>query len=360
MKRNSNCKVSKVVAAVKAAQAVASSPDTLFGHEREVLRLRSDKADATAKLSVAIQQIESLEKRVELLAGLKTQPKQKRVKSKPTRRKTGEATAILVLSDWHVEEPVYSAVVNGLNEFNLEIAEKRIAQTFEKALMLLEDARHLTTVNDMVVAVLGDLISGAIHEELLEANLLAPLPATMFAAEHLEQGLRMLLKHGKLDSILVPTANGNHGRTTARRRIATSADNSFEYNLYLHLAQRFANEPKIRWQIGQGYHNWVEVQGHQIRMHHGDAVRFFGGVGGLTIPMNKCVAQWNKSRRADFDVIGHHHSFKWDWNWLCNGSLIGYGAYSLEIKAEFQPPLQTFMVVDRQRGITRCLPIFCE
>ncbi len=336
-----------------------TDPHVLLGHDREVLRHKSAKAETEAKLKAAIAQIVNLEHRNNLLTELATRPA---LKAPPRQKRTkhGEATAVLVLSDWHVEEPVYPETVNGLNEFNLEVAAKRIQQTFSKALVLLEDARHLTTISEMVVAVLGDLISGFIHDELQEGNLLAPLPATMFAAEQLESGLRVLLEHGQLDKIVIPTAYGNHGRTTPKRRISTGADNSFEHNLYLHLARRFGSEPRIEWRIGDGYHNWLDIQGYRVRFHHGDAVRFWGGVGGLTIPANKAIAQWNKSQRADFDVFGHHHQFKWDWNWLCNGSLIGYGAYSLEIKAEYQPPLQSFFVVDKGRGVTRALPIFCE
>src|SRR5690606_29900498 len=66
--------------------------------------------------------------------------------AKPKRLKASDGTAIIVLSDWHVEETVEPETVNGVNAFNLEIAEKRIAQTFEKALLLLEDARHLTDI----------------------------------------------------------------------------------------------------------------------------------------------------------------------------------------------------------------------
>ncbi len=331
--------------------------DRLFADlQRAKERVAQKQLDAAYK--AALVRIEELEGTVGLLTALGERPPQKPDKA-PTRQRHA-ASAILVLSDWHVEEEVKPASVGGLNEYNLQIAEKRAMQAFEKCLLLLEDARQLATIEELVVGLLGDFISGRIHEELLETTQLAPLEATMFAADLIERGLKTLLKHSGVKQIRIPTSNGNHGRTTHKMRHATSAQNSYEYFMYKSLARRFSDEPRLTWHIGNGYHNLQEIQGRTFRFHHGDSVRYQGGIGGLSVPMNKAVAAWNKSHKAYWDLCGHYHSWTPNWNWLINGSLIGMNAFAVSIKADYQPPVQSFLIVDRERGVTRALPVFCE
>lgn len=307
--------------------------------------------DALARLSIA-------ESRIETLVGLSKEVRSKK-RSRPKRTTDTDATACLVLSDWHCEEEVDPAKVSGLNSFNLEEAEKRIGRTFDKCLLLLEDARHLATIKTMVVGLLGDFISGSIHDDLIECAQLSPLEACRFAQEHITSGLDALLSHGDLEEIVVVTAPGNHGRTTKKMRITTSAENSFEQNLYYSMQRQYRGEPRIKWKIEPGYHNWLEIQGRQVRWHHGEGVKYAGGILGFALPANKAIAQWNRAKRSDLDVFGHHHQWANNWSWICNGSLIGYGPFSVSIKADYQPPLQTFFVMDREHGVTRVLPIFC-
>lgn len=336
---------------------IDASDKLLADLERSKRKVAEKQLDAAYK--AALLRLEEQGEIIGLLTALKQRPPQE-ANPAPTRHKSAAASAILVLSDWHVEEKVEKKNVGGLNEYNLQIAERRAMTVFDKCLMLLEDARHLAPVDELVVAVLGDMISGRIHEELLETTLLAPMEAAVFAADLLERGIKTLLKHAGVKSIVIPTCNGNHGRTTHKMRHATAAQNSYEFFMYKSLAKRFEGSSKIRWQIGEGYHNILDIKGHRFRFHHGDSVRYNGGSGGLSIPMNKAVAAWNKSQKAYFDIMGHYHNWTPHWNWLVNGSLCGMNAFAVAIKADFQPPVQSFLIVDRERGWTRMLPVFCE
>ena len=116
----------------------------------------------------------------------------------------------------------------------------------------------------------------------------------------------------------------------------------------------------IVWKVEEGYHNWLEVQGHLVRFHHGDSINYGGGVGGITIPVNKAIAQWNKVRTAAYDYFGHFHQSVNMNRWTCNGSLIGYGAYALSIKAECEEPSQTISIVSRKRGKILTDRVFCD
>jgi hypothetical protein len=46
---------------------------------------------------------------------------------------------------------------------------------------------------------------------------------------------------------------------------------------------------------------------------------------------------------------------------VSNGSLIGMSAYALRIKAEFEAPCQSLVIVDHGRcEVTRAMPVWCD
>ena len=274
---------------------------------------------------------------------------------------SGNSTAILVLSDWHYEERVDPATVGKKNCYTPAIASKRVKNVFQKTVELVEAFRHLTEIDELVIAVLGDMITGYIHEELVESNWLSPTEACLEVQDLLVSGIDFLQKELKPKSIIIPTAFGNHGRTTAKSRISTGYANSYEWLMYQQLAWHYEKiGSPIRWKVGRGYHNVLNVQGHKVRFHHGDAIRYSGGVGGITIPVNKAIAAWNKAERADLDVFGHYHTSKDDAWWVSNGSLMGYNPFSVAIKAEYETPSQSLILVNAKRGKIISTRVFGE
>jgi len=323
--------------------------------DAEASRLRGELTALRKKYEMALGQLDREKQTRENLAALAG------VKSKKiTRAKAGgkrpEATAILVLSDWHVEERVDPATNVPGNLYTLDIADRRIKQLVQRASMLIEHEKSLTNIRRIVVAALGDFITGHIHDDLVETTQLAPLAATRWAGERLGGVIDSM---AEIAPVLVPTASGNHGRTTLKPRVATENEHSFEQHLYLTMAAA-EKRKHVQWQVGKGYLNIVDLDGFLVRFSHGHALRFGGGVGGLTIPANKAIANWNISRRVQLDVFGHWHCFSWlPYRFVANGSLIGHNAFADRIKAEYQPPSQSLIVVDHDHNrVTKVLPIF--
>lgn len=277
-----------------------------------------------------------------------------------SKQKTGDATAILCLNDWHVEGCVRKDIVGEDNEFNLDIAERRISTAYTKALYLLRFVRHIVNVDELVIWLGGDLINGNIHQELEESNFLGPTEAVIYVQNQVARGIDLFLQRGNLSSIIVATNYGNHGRSTQLKRIATAYRHNWEWLAYMNLSYYYRNKPKIRFKVEKGYHNWLNIRGYDIRFHHGDAIQYCGGVGGVLIPLRKKIMQWNKRKRAYLDILGHFHQFSDCWDFVLCGCLIGYDAYAVSIGAEFQPPTQTFIVIEKKRGKILSLPIFVE
>lgn len=122
--------------------------------------------------------------------------------------KDSEATAVVLASDFHIEEEVPSITVNGLNEYNLKIAEQRTKEFFQNTLKLVQTQQHSVKIDTLVVALLGDFISSSIHDALLEINQLRPIDAIITVQNWLIGGIDYLLTNSKL-KLVIPCHMGN-------------------------------------------------------------------------------------------------------------------------------------------------------
>lgn len=352
--------MSRLVAKAK-DQPDAADARRIAELERQLERAKGEIKHAKDQRAIAVEDWQAAERRADIRES--TRGKFETTKYRPPPRKpAGEATGIICATDWHIEERIDRPTVNGLNEYNLEIADARIRRLWEKSCYLLDHARGISDVRDVVLWLGGDFISGYIHEELQEANYLSPTQATFRAQSRIASGIEHILEHGGIKSVRVVCNYDNHSRTTIKKRVSTGHANSFAWLIYKNLEERYKDRgwKNVSFEISESYHALCQIQDRRFRFHHGDAIRYGGGVGGISIPVNKAIAQWNKAAPADFDIFGHWHQFKREWHWLACGSLIGHGPYSIAIKADYQPPTQGFVIADREHGVVFAEPVFVE
>lgn len=338
-------------------QAKAAWDEERLDLQRKVVRAEAQAREKGRLLKLAHEEQEALQKKLDVMASIRGH-EAPHTEIRKRRKTLGESAAFMVASDWHVEEVVDPKTVNGLNEYNPEIAKKSAEAFFRRGLRLLEKEQQDSKIRELVLILGGDLISGYIHEELMESNAMSPLEATLFAKDLLTSGIDFLLNHAQIDRLIVPCVYGNHGRTTPRRRISTGAQNSYEWLLYKTLEQKYGGADRIEFHVADGAMLYLPVFDHWVRIHHGDDVRYQGGVGGLSIPLRKAVDSWDRGREADLTVIGHWHQFV-DYGFaLINGSLIGFNAYAISCKARFEPPRQAFFLINKERGKSIVAPIW--
>lgn len=319
---------------------------------------KKNEVDAiNKKYKSAVEQIEQLEWMLAIANDV--QWKKYSISIKKLSNKRSESVPILVLSDWHVEEVVDPKTVRWLNEYNPSIAEDRAKAVFRNALKVVESQRSGVEINTMVIAVLWDMISGYIHEELQENNAMSPTEAIVFFMALMEAGIKYILDNSDLNLKIVCNF-GNHGRTTEKKRVSTGAKNSYEWLAYKMLEKLYINNDRVSVVVADWYFNEVYVFNHLIRFHHGDDFKFWWGVWGITIPINKQIHQWNIAKPAYLDIFWHFHQLSYGRNFLCNGSLIGYGPYAQSIGAWFEEPQQGMVFINSEYGKTIFTPIFCK
>lgn len=341
--------------AQKAAAPTAPAAEPTLAHDRKLAKVEAERNALQRKYQEAIALVEQREHDMGVFDALQ-QPREPLVIEPKHGKNTGEGTVVVALSDWHSEELV-GAEVGGLNVFNPEIAEDRVKRCFRAILRLTNLLKQDLRINDLVLALLGDFITGQIHgAENAEKNAMPPMEAIVQAQRYVIAGIDFLLTHSDL-SLVVPCHSGNHARTTQTTRFASENGHSLEYLMYRHLEAYYRHEPRVRIEVAAGMHSYVQVYDQTLRFHHGHAVKYGGGVGGIYIPVNKSIAQWNKARHADLDVFGHFHQLRDGGNFLCNGSLIGYNSFALSIKADYEEPKQAMFLIDKKRGRTCTWPI---
>lgn len=309
---------------------------------------------AQAELIKAQREIEAL------TAILEHKPKRININPRPNSKKN-VATPFLVLSDWHVEELVDPRTVGNKNRYNLTVAKQRAESIFQNTQKLIAEVEQDMAVTDVAIFLLGDFITGNIHEENVENAQLGPIPAVHYAQDLIESGLQFLLAN-TTHNFTVYCKVGNHSRITKRVHASTEADNALETAMYVGMARNFRDDERVRFCIEPSYHSSTIIQGTRVRYHHGHAVSYGGGIGGLHIPLRKAVKSWNETEFADFDIMGHFHSFRehTTQKYLVNGSLIGYNAYAERVKAVLEPPIQGFGVFHSKYGPTRLTPVYAE
>lgn len=317
---------------------------------------RDDRARAERINRALADRVESMGQRLGVLDGLETKGPPPVWRGSP-RHVSRQAMPWICASDWHVEERVDPETVNGKNEYDPTIAAARARTFTDGALWLLDGHASMATMEAVGLWLGGDFITNYIHPELEESNHLSPIDAVQFAANLIEATIRRLLAETKL-RVVVACSYGNHDRLQMKKRIQTGAENSLAVLMYRFLRKMFERERRVEWHIATGYHLYYECFDKVIRFHHGDAVNYQGGVGGVTIPMRKKIAGWNRTRTADLDVCGHFHSFLWGGPFLVNGSLIGHNPYAIEIGASYEPPQQAFFLMRPVRGVSAVAPIF--
>lgn len=274
---------------------------------------------------------------------------------------------VLMLSDWHIGEVVDPAQVHGANEFNAQVAERRVKSVIDRVLHLAFHHVKTPEYPGIVVVLGGDFVSGWLHEELFRSDWCAPPQAANWCASRLHAALvRLAEAFGKAHVVCVP---GNHGRLTKRPMAKGGATSCFDHAIYEALADRLRDDARITWQIPASGDALFQVAGVRFLAMHGHELGVKGGDGliGALGPIMRGAIKTGRAERSlgrDFDVLllGHFHQAIWQPHSgiVVNGTLKGFDEYSRAQRYSFQPPTQTLFFVHPRFGCNLQFNVFCD
>ena len=269
----------------------------------------------------------------------------------------------MVWSDWHWGEVVKREQLNGVNEYNLEIAHQRSRTLVERTILLLREYMVHPTYEGVVVNLGGDMLSGIIHEELVATNAKAIMACVVDLWGVLEWCLRQMAE--EFGKVAVFCVVGNHGRSTRKWVSKDAAETSFDWLIYCHLAAAFAKDKRIRIIVPYATDQLYAVYGHRRLLTHGNQFRGGDGIIGSIGPVTR-GRQKKHSRNAEIGqsfatmIHGHFHTYSPGDRIIGNGSLIGYNQFASDNNFGVEDPKQAMWITHPQHGITFHVPVFCE
>ena len=269
----------------------------------------------------------------------------------------------LFCSDWHWGEVVDPRQINGVNEFNIEIAHRRARRTVETAITLLTDHMVDPKYPGIVFALGGDMMSGDIHEELSNTNELPVMPALVDLFGVLTWCIERLAD--RFGRVFVPCVTGNHGRNTHKPRAKQRNFSNFDWLLYTFLAKRFENDARVQFLIPDGTDAHWRIYDVRYCLTHGDQFRGGDGMIGALGPIIRGDHK-KRSRNGQVDLgydvllLGHWHQLIQLQRLIVNGSLKGYDEYAASGNFGFERPQQALWITHPEHGITFSMPVHCD
>ena len=215
-----------------------------------------------------------------------------------------EQTMVAPLSDTHVGDKVEIDQMVGLNEYSIDIFNERLYGWANQLLQLVELRRKASPINKLIIPMLGDMISGDIHEELARTNIDNCMGQMIRGANLIAQALMFFAPH--FSEIEVPCVVGNHGRMT-RKPPMKDKFMDWDYMLYQWVATFCRDQKNIKFHIPKSYATTFDVYDRKVLIMHGDAIS--GAGSGTAIQNNitkmRSVFEYQRALREELGVAGN-------------------------------------------------------
>lgn len=274
-------------------------------------------------------------------------------------------TMIWHLTDLHWGEIVIAKSINRANAYSPNIAANRLEHTVEVIRKVVRD--NASGYDELIIALNGDTIGGAIHPE-----------STIYYASAIRQALDVALVLAQVVAdcrqifrivrILVTT--GNHPRTSRRTPTGGPAriETSYELVVAEYLAALLANDKNVTFELADGYTLLTEICGETWAFSHGDGTG--GGGGQLSIPAYGLKRAHDANREWSIVVAelenktinsvvkhsryGHFHTYFF---WVAGSADIGLmpspkgvDSYVKDKLGRYSPPMFVLETIDKKNG----------
>lgn len=349
----------------RAVKQVAEKPSTVTEdlQEHDDAFWKREHASLAKKYQVLLKAENAVDRMVERVAGMAPLSYAALPPVwKSTRRSAGKPqSAVLLLSDTHIGKEVTPGQTLSFGSYGFPMFMARLKYLEESIISIVQN--HVTTaVPDLTVAMLGDMLDGALKHSN-EVGQVDPVFNQFFCGAHaLAQFLRNLAPH--FPRIIIKDVVGNHTRYQDQHRMPTKNRHSnFDKFLYAMIGALVRDIPTIEWTLDAQPYQIFDVQGFTFFAAHGDTMR--GGDKTLGVPnhafgrlVSTATQLMNKySQKApNYYVIGHLHRDivlpHATGSILVNGGFPGVDEFGLGEMFTPADPSQKFFFVHPQYGKT--------
>ena len=310
----------------------------------------STAADTRMRLAEAGQRVRELEEMLHLTSRAIEAPSI--ALPRPRRSLAGHvATAHVAISDIHTGLVVRPDMVDGLNEYNLNILKARAAQLADRIVRLTTLHQGHRKIVGLVLWLLGDFIENELHDGSgIGGDTLGPIEASMYVVGVLESIItRILAGVGDLP-ITAVVLGGNHDRATRKMQSARAYAVSHALIIGGALETKFST---VRWVRPTTEIVTLETaDGHVFRGTHGHMFQYNRGTGGPEVSIRRALKPMDSVRPAHCTVMGHFHRALTPGDVMINGAFCGTSPWSLARLYPHSEPEQLFWLSDSHYGIS--------
>ena len=369
-----------------------SSPKVLGMHH--ILQDRtSEQALRIKHLEKRIATEEILIRKIEqCIPVLKVSDKVIPILTKPRNKVKEVREATTIWSDWHAFEKVESDQMEGFNHFNLGTLLNRVWDLVRGIIRVVENQKNSFDIDVLNIDLLGDMVSGNIHQELRESNEYPMLQTVLVLSHITAQAVIALTPYfSKVRIIGLP---GNHGRMTQKptykNKVLDNYDTLFYHILSMYLKD-YITDGRVEFRIPQSPECVTVRKGWAFLLGHSDHIRAWSGfpiygffrdnakqqkmrkmrsvfqngeitkelsdtLEGAIINMREC----RMVSGYDYREAAHWHTYMLmdDGTTVLNGSLIGGNEWSMNSLHAIGKPLQALMFISEQWGLKSLEPIY--
>lgn len=289
--------------------------------------------------------------------------------NKPSVKPDHSEDVIALLSDLHFSEVTRRDDTCGFFPYNSRVAAERLWEILEGYKQVIRIHREVYKIDKINLAILGDLISGSIHKELVLTNDMSDQAAMIFTVTLIKRFIMELLQLG-IPMHLIFTC-GNHPRTTERMPNKAQAVSNQDWVIYEMLKANLVDSEaylsgQLTWEQTISPYVFVDIKGWRHCFAHGTEVSFANdpsvyakGIGdflkrlrGLFDSPYFRAATGNQGATFDRFVCGNTHTAISGTLYKVNGCLTGQNELGTNWALEPIPACQTIWGVSSKRRET--------
>lgn len=261
---------------------------------------------------------------------------------------TSPCTAVLHITDGHMGAVQIAEEIEGFGEFSPQICRDRQIHFITQSVDWVDLHRASYRIDECVVIVTGDLISGDIHEELRVTNAFPTPVQCVEAGSLLADQISLLAPNFK--SIRVEfIVEDNHSRLTKKPQCKEAGLNSFNYVVGFIAKEKLAKHKTVTFNIYPQYEKSIEVNGRRYLILHGNGIKGFAGTpwyGWDRKVAKEAIKRINGPDLNKFHriIAGHFHTPITTPNYWLGGSVSGTDAYDHKEGRHSNPSQSSWLV----------------
>ena len=269
-------------------------------------------------------------------------------------------------SDWHAGEQVSSERMRGLNNYDWATFVERLNADTDHTLKL---SSMMQTggwkFEEAVVAMIGDLVTGTIHELERHSDKRNIVECVVDTAGVAAQQLQRYAE--AFPSVRAYSVSGNHGRLGDAKRVQQKdPTRSWDALIAMIMQRLLSKQQNLTLEVPYAYAVGFDVQGFTFLAQHGHDIKSWNSIPHYGI--NRYVTNINaieasRNRAIHYFLLGHFHTQTTmtipSGEFIINGSLIGGNEFGLNALGKVDRPMQWMCGVHRTHGVTHRWPVYC-